>query len=156
MTLWITLRNLRTRALATLITLLAVALATATALVVPLLSKQVERGASDAAQVFDLLITAKGSPSQAVLSSLFYLDVPIGNLPYSEYTRLKTDPRTRRAVMLGFGDNYHGLPVVGTETSFFDQRLKPATRRTSTSRRASCSARSTTRCWGRLPPSRPG
>ncbi|WP_425146298.1 FtsX-like permease family protein [Deinococcus sp.] len=125
MTLWITLRNLRTRWLATLITLLAVALATATALVVPLLTRQVERGAQDAAQVFDLLITAKGSASQAVLSSLFYLDVPIGNLPYSEYARLKADPRTRRAVMLGFGDNYHGLPVVGTETRFFDQRLKP-------------------------------
>ncbi|WP_424952586.1 FtsX-like permease family protein [Deinococcus sp.] len=125
MTLWITLRNLRTRALATLITLLAVALATATALLVPLLSRQLERGAQDAAQVFDLLITAKGSASQAVLSSLFYLDVPIGNLPYSEYARLKNDPRTRRAVMLGFGDNFRGLPVVGTETGFFDQRLKP-------------------------------
>ena len=39
MTFWITLRNLRTRWLATLITLLAVALATATALVVPLLTR---------------------------------------------------------------------------------------------------------------------
>ena len=126
MTFWITLRNLRTRWLATLITLLAVALATATALVVPLLTRQVERGAQDAAQVFDLLITAKGSPSQAVLSSLFYLDVPIGNLPYSEYARLKADPRTRRAVPLGFGDNYRGLPVVGTDPSFFEQRLKPS------------------------------
>ena len=125
MTLWITLRNLRTRWLATLITLLAVSLATATALVVQLLSRQVERGAQDAAQVFDLLITAKGSPSQAVLSSLFYLDVPIGNLPYSEYARLKADPRTGRAVPLGFGDNYHGLPVVGTDPTFFEQRLKP-------------------------------
>jgi len=124
-TFWIALRNLRTRWLATLITLLAVSLATATALVVPLLSRQVERGAQDAAQVFDLLITAKGSPSQAVLSSLFYLDVPIGNLPYSEYTRLKADPRTLRAVPLGFGDNYHGLPLVGTDPSFFEQRLKP-------------------------------
>jgi len=124
-TLWITLRTLRTRALATLITLLAVALATATALVVPMLTRQVERGAQDAAQVFDLLVTAKGSPSQAVLSSLFYLDVPIGNLPYSEYARLKADPRTRRAVPLGFGDNYRGLPVVGTDRSFFDQRLQP-------------------------------
>lgn len=125
MTLWIIWRNLRTRALATLITLLAVSLATATALVVPLLSRQVERGAQDAAQVFDLLITAKGSPSQAVLSSLFYLDVPIGNLPYREYTRLKADPRTLRAVPLGFGDNYRGLPVVGTTPDFFEQRLKP-------------------------------
>jgi putative ABC transport system permease protein len=124
-TLWLTLRNLRVRALGSLLTVLAVALATATALVVPLLTSQVQRGAADAAQVFDLLITAKGSPVQAVLSSLYYLDVPIGNLPYSTYTALAADPRTRRAVPLGFGDNYQGLPVVGTGATFFDQRLSP-------------------------------
>lgn len=125
MTLWITLRNLRVRGWATFLTLLAVALATATALVVPLISKQVERGAADAAQVFDLLITAKGSPTQAVLSSLFYLDVPIGNIPYASYQQLAADKRTLRAVPLGFGDNYHGLPMVGTTQRFFEQRLKP-------------------------------
>ena len=125
MTLWITLRNLRVRGWATLLTLLAVALATATALIVPLISKQVERGAADAAQVFDLLITAKGSPTQAVLSSLFYLDVPIGNIPYATYQQLAADKRTRRAVPLGFGDNYRGLPLVGTNSRFFEQRLKP-------------------------------
>ncbi|WP_293913537.1 ABC transporter permease [Deinococcus sp.] len=125
MTLWITLRNLRVRGWATFLTLLAVALATATALVVPLVSKQVERGAADAAQVFDLLITAKGSPTQAVLSSLFYLDVPIGNMPYAVYQKLASDQRTLRAVPLGFGDNYRSLPVVGTSTRFFEQRLKP-------------------------------
>lgn len=125
MTLWVTLRNLRARGLATLLTLLAVALASATALVVPMLSRSVERGAADAAQVFDLLITAKGSPTQAVLSSLFYLDVPIGNIPYKTYEQLARDSRTARAVPLGFGDNFRGLPVVGTNAKFFDQRLKP-------------------------------
>ncbi|ADV67280.1 ABC transporter permease [Deinococcus maricopensis] len=125
MTLWVTLRNLRVRGLATLITTFAVALAVATALIVPLVTRQVERGAQDAAQVFDLLVTAKGSPTQAVLSSLFYLDVPIGNIPYAQYEHLRDDPRTARAVPLGFGDNYHGLPVVGTNAAFFDQRLKP-------------------------------
>jgi putative ABC transport system permease protein len=124
-TLWITLRNLRVRGWATVLTLLAVALATATALVVPLVSRQVESGAADAAQVFDLLITAKGSPTQAVLSSLFYLDVPIGNMPYSVYQQLALDKRTLRAVPLGFGDNYRSLPVVGTSARFFEQRLKP-------------------------------
>ncbi|GGJ32246.1 FtsX-like permease family protein [Deinococcus roseus] len=125
MTFWIALKNLKVRWMSTLITMLVVALATSIALVVPLVSRQVERGAQDAAQVFDLLITAKGSPTQAILSSLFYLDVPIGNIPYSEFQKLKTDDRTRRAVPLGFGDNYAGFPVVGTSPDFFTQKLTP-------------------------------
>lgn len=124
--LWTALRSLRHRAGALILTVLAVALATATALVVPLVTRQVERGAQDAAQVFDLLVTAKGSPTQAVMSSLFYLDVPTGNVPYLVYQRLKTAPGTRRAVPLALGDNYVGFPIVGTSPEFFDQRLKPS------------------------------
>lgn len=125
MTWWITWRILKARLGAAALTALAVALATAIALVVPLISRQVQGGAANAAQVFDLLVTSKGSSTQAVLSSLFYLDVPLANMPYSAYERLLADPRTRHAVPLGFGDNYQGFPLVGTKAAFFDQRLKP-------------------------------
>lgn len=125
MRLWIAWRNLRARGFASFLTALAVALAAAIALVVPLVSRQVERGAADAAQVFDLLVTSKGSPTQAVLSSLFYLDLPLANLKYDRYERLARDERTRRAVPLGFGDSFQGFPIVGTNTKFFEQRAKP-------------------------------
>ncbi|GAA5502384.1 hypothetical protein Dxin01_02128 [Deinococcus xinjiangensis] len=123
---WTALRSLRHRLGALLITVLAVALATATALVVPMVSRQVERGAQDAAQVFDLLVTARGSGTQAVMSTLFYLDVPIGNIPHHVYQTLKDAPGTRRAVPIALGDNFAGFPIVGTSTAFFDQRLKPS------------------------------
>jgi putative ABC transport system permease protein len=125
MTLWIVVRNLRVRALATVLTLMGVALATATALVVPLVLRSLERGAADAGQVFDLLIAAKGSPTQAVLSSLYLLQPPIANLPYEVYEKLAQDPRGRRVVPLGFGDNYLGSPLLGTNAQVFDLRLKP-------------------------------
>lgn len=123
--LWLALRTLRSRFGALLLTVCAVALATATALVVPLVTRQVERGAQDAAQVFDLLITARGSSTQAVMSTLFYLDAPIGNIPHQTYEDLKNSPGTRRAVPITLGDNYAGFPIVGTSKEFFDQRLKP-------------------------------
>jgi len=125
MTLWIVVRNLRARALATALTVLGVALATATALVVPLVLRSLEQGAAEAAQVFDLLIAAKGSPTQAVLSSLYLLQPPVGNLPYDLYRRLAQDPRTRRAVPLAFGDSYRGFPIIGTNAEVFALRLKP-------------------------------
>jgi len=121
---WIALRNLRVRWLQTLLTALVVALATGIAILVPLISSGAQRGAAEATQVFDLLIAKKGSPTQAVLSSLFYQGAPIGNLPYSEFLKLEQDPRTARVIPLGFGDNYAGFPIVGTSEKFFDQRLK--------------------------------
>jgi len=122
---WTALRTLRSRWGAVLLTVLAVALATATALTVPLVTRQVERGAQDAAQVFDLLIAAPGSATQALTSSLFYLDAPTGNLPAALYEELRDAPGTRRAVPIALGDNHLGFPIVGTNVSFFDQRLKP-------------------------------
>jgi hypothetical protein len=123
---WIGLRNLRTRAFLTLITVAVVAAATATALVVPMALRQVDRGATEAVQVFDLLVTAKGSPTQAVLSSLFYLDVPLDNLPYAMYQELANDQRTARAVPIGLGDSFRGHPIVGTDDGFFELRLDRA------------------------------
>ena len=123
MMFWIALRNLRVRWLQTLLTALVVALATGIAILVPLVSSGAQRGAAEATQVFDLLIAKKGSPSQAVLSSLFYQGAPIGNLPYSEFVKLERDPRSARVIPLGFGDNYAGFPIVGTSEKFFEQRL---------------------------------
>ncbi|CAM3493495.1 ABC-type antimicrobial peptide transport system, permease component [Deinococcus saxicola] len=123
--LWTALRGLRARAGALAITVLAVALATATALTVPLVTRQIERGAQDAAQVFDLLIAAPGSATQALTSSLFYLDTPTGNISEKLYEELRDSPGTRRAVPIGLGDNHLGFPIVGTNAAFFDQRLRP-------------------------------
>ncbi len=120
---WIGLRNLRTRAFHTVLTIAVVAAATATALVVPMTLRQVDRGATEAVQVFDLLVTAKGSATQAVLSSLFYLDAPIGNVPYAVFAALADDPRTRRAVPIGLGDSFRGHPIVGTDGGFFELSL---------------------------------
>jgi hypothetical protein len=120
---WIGLRNLRARAFHTVLTIAVVAAATATALVVPMTLRQVDRGATEAVQVFDLLVTAKGSATQAVLSSLFYLDAPIGNVPYAVFAELANDPRTLRAVPIGLGDSFRGHPIVGTDVGFFELRL---------------------------------
>lgn len=55
-----------------------------------------------------------------VLSSVYHLDSPTGNLPYSEYERLIRDPRVAWAAPIGLGDNYAGYRIVGTEAHFFD------------------------------------
>lgn len=124
MTLWVALRNLRSRWAGTILTILAVALAGTLALVVPMLLNQLERGAADSAQVFDLLITSPGGQVQAVTSSVFLMEAPLGNVPYSLYEELLADERTLRVVPIGMGDSLRGFPVVGTTAEFFDMRLE--------------------------------
>jgi putative ABC transport system permease protein len=118
-TLWFLWRNLRTRGFENALTLLAVALGVAVALAVPLILGSLREGVIRASNSFDLLITARGSPTQAVLNTLFYQEAPIGNLPYSLYESLERDPRTAKLIPLGFGDNYNGSPMVGTSSLFF-------------------------------------
>jgi putative ABC transport system permease protein len=119
-TLWLLVRNLRTRALENALTVVAVMLGVAVALAVPLILASLREGVIRASNSFDLLIAARGSPTQAVLNTIFYQEAPVGNVPYSVYERLERDPRTAKLIPLGFGDNYNGSPVVGTSSKFFE------------------------------------
>jgi putative ABC transport system permease protein len=126
MVLWIAWRNLRSRALEAFLASLGVALAVTLALIVPMVLRSLERGTKDFLQVFDLLVARKGSSAQAVLSSLFLLQPPAGNLSYKLYRSLEKDPRTKRLIPLAFGDSYLGFPVVGTNGSFFTLSQGPS------------------------------
>ncbi len=120
--LWVLWRSLRMRWLANGLTVLAVLLGVGLALVVPMSVNSFQRGAVDASRIFDLLVTAEGSETQVVLNSIYYQSAPVGNIPYRVYESLANDPRTARAVPLGFGDNYAGYPLVGTSPAYFDLR----------------------------------
>ncbi len=125
LTLWVLLRSLRMRLFANVLTVVAVLLGVGLALVVPLSLRAFQRGATEAAQIFDLLVTAEGSQTQAVLSTIYYQNAPVGNIPYRVYAALRDDPRTERAVPVGFGDSVQGYPLVGTTPAYFALRTAP-------------------------------
>ena len=68
----------------------------------------------------DLVVGAKGSPLQIILSSLFQLDVPTGNIPLAVVERLQHNMMVRRAVPVSLGDNYLGYRIVGTSAAYAD------------------------------------
>ncbi|NQX95420.1 MAG: ABC transporter permease [Erythrobacter sp.] len=78
-----------------------------------------ERFERDARGV-DLVVGSKGSPLQLILSSVFHVDQPTGNIPYSSLALLRRDPAVARAVPLALGDNFRGYRIVGTDESFSD------------------------------------
>ena len=79
-----------------------------------------ERALSRDAGLYDLVAGGKGSPLQLVLSSVYHIDSPTGNLPYADFELFQRDPRILWSAPVGLGDNYAGYRIVGTETQFFD------------------------------------
>lgn len=122
-------RYLWARALVTLLTLAGVALGAALITAVLAIKRETQRAFLDEAALVDLVVGAKGSPLQLVLSSVYHLDVPTGNIAYEEFDRLRADPLVRRAVPIGLGDNYRGFRIVGTTPEFYAlDRLDLSTR----------------------------
>ena len=66
----------------------------------------------------DLVISAKGSPLQMILSSIYHIDVPTGNIPLKDTRWLKKNRYVNKAIPLALGDSYESFRIVGTEESY--------------------------------------
>jgi putative ABC transport system permease protein len=62
----------------------------------------------------DMVVGAKGSPLQLILSGVYQIDAPTGNIPMSELQSLQTNPLVKQVLPLSMGDNYKGFRIVGT------------------------------------------
>lgn len=66
----------------------------------------------------DLVVGAKGSPLQLILSSLYHVDNPTGNIRLAEARQLAQNQFIELAVPISLGDNFKGHRLIGTEESF--------------------------------------
>lgn len=66
----------------------------------------------------DLVIGAKGSPLQLVMSSVYHTDIPTGNINYNEVKRFEKHPYIKSLLPISLGDSYKGYRIVGTSTEF--------------------------------------
>ncbi len=69
---------------------------------------------------FDMVVGAKGSPLQLVLSSVLHVDVPTGNIKLKDVSMLQKHPFVETAIPVSYGDNHKGFRILGTETSYLD------------------------------------
>ena len=113
-------RNIVTRPVQTLITILVVGLAIALSVAVLQLNDGLQRGIIRASDPFGVLVVgAKGSAQQLVLSTLLLQGNPVGNIPQHIYAELAADPRVALAVPLAMGDNVGNARIIGTSPDFF-------------------------------------
>ena len=109
---------LRARPLATALNLLLLALGIATITLLLLATSQLEERMSRDARGFDLVAGAKGSPMQLVLSAIFHLDAPTGNIPLAAAQALARSPLVKKSIPLALGDSYRSFRIVGTNHDY--------------------------------------
>lgn len=112
------LAYLAARPLATALTLASFALGIGTIALLLIGAQQLEQSAKQGAKGIDLVVGAKGSPIQLVLSSIFHVDVPTGNIPLDEAEKLARHPLVKSAIPLALGDSVDGHRIVGTTEAY--------------------------------------
>jgi len=78
-----------------------------------------ERISKDGAGI-DLVVGAKGSPLQLILSSVYHIDIPTGNIAYETTKIMNNNPQVKKAIPLALGDNWRGFRIVGTTNEYLD------------------------------------
>lgn len=111
-------KNIWSKPLNAALNILLIAFGTGILTVLLLASTQIEDKLAKNSKDIDLVVGAKGSPLQLILSSIYYIDFPTGNIPMSEAKKLMRNPFVKRAVPLALGDNYNGVRIVGTDSSY--------------------------------------
>jgi putative ABC transport system permease protein len=109
---------MRDRPWTTALNILLLAFAVAALVILLNFSSQLgERFERDARGV-DLVVGAKGSPLQLILSSIYHVDTPTGNIPLGSVDLLRRDPAVAQVIPLALGDNFRGFRIVGTEPAY--------------------------------------
>jgi putative ABC transport system permease protein len=105
-------------------TALSIILLTASVAIITLLillQEQFEKNFDDNIEGIDLVLGAQGSPLQLILSSVYQIDAPTGNIDYTEAKKWMRNSAVKTAIPLAFGDNYRGFRIVGTTEAYLSK-----------------------------------
>lgn len=68
----------------------------------------------------DMVVGAKGSPLQLILSSVYHIDSPTGNISLEEAENISENRMVGSSIKILYGDNYKGFRIVGAEKKFIE------------------------------------
>ena len=108
------------RPLATGLNVILLAFGLAIITVLLLVQHQFEQKMTRDAAGIDLVVGAKGSPLQLILSSVYHIDFPTGNIKVEEAQRISRSRLVKQVIPLAMGDNFQGLRILGTNHDYLD------------------------------------
>lgn len=110
-------KNLTNKPLTMLLSIVLFALGVGLISLLFLLENQLQKNFEKNLAGIDLVIGAKGSPLQMILSSMYHIDAPTGNISLGEIRPFLNPkhPLIETAIPLSMGDSYRGYRILGTE-----------------------------------------
>ena len=117
-TLFLAWRYLWSRPLGAALNLLLLSLGLASITFLLLVGHQLNQAFERDLAGIDLVVGAKGSPMQLILSGVFHIDVPPGNVPLKAVRELEKNPLVASLIPISLGDNFRGFRIVGTSHDY--------------------------------------
>ena len=111
-------KNIISKPLPSLLSMLLLAVGLSTAIILKLTEHQLTENINNTGKDVKLVIGAKGSRLQLVLSSVFQIDNPTGNINYGFYTLLKRNRMIKEMIPVSMGDSYKRKRIVGTNHDY--------------------------------------
>jgi putative ABC transport system permease protein len=112
--------NLKADRLSTALSIMLLAIGVGMVAFVMVVSQQLTDRFNRDIRGIDMVVGAKGSPLQLILSAVYQMDSPTGNIPLSEVKRLQKHPLVKYSIPLAYGDSYQGYRIVGTEEKYLE------------------------------------
>ncbi len=109
---------LKARPLNTVLNILLLGLGIAVITILLLFNKQLQEKITQNAKGIDLVVGAKGSPMQLILSNIFHVDFPTGNIKLADAERIARNRLVKTAIPLALGDSYSGFRIIGTSAEY--------------------------------------
>ncbi|MGF1533258.1 MAG: ABC transporter permease [Bernardetiaceae bacterium] len=118
--LFLTLKNLYAKPLQLALNLLLLSLGVSVISLLLVMESKLNQQFKRNLEGINMVVGAKGSPLQLILSAVYHVDDPTGNIPLSEAKKILAHPLVKSGIPLAYGDSYQGYRIVGTETTYLD------------------------------------
>ena len=106
------------RPLAAALNLLLLSLGLASIALVLLVNHQIQQAFARDLAGIDVVVGAKGSPLQLILSGVFQIDTPTGNVPLADVQTLQANPQVAKLIPISMGDSFKGYRIIGTTPDY--------------------------------------
>ena len=98
--------------------MLLLSLGLASITLVLLVNHQIQQAFARDLAGIDVVVGAKGSPLQLILSGVFQIDTPTGNVPLADVQALQTNPQVAKLIPISMGDSFKGYRIIGTTPDY--------------------------------------
>ena len=114
------LLSLKSRCSSTILAVLLTTFGISISIILVQFENHIKNRLNNDGKKIDIVVGAKGSPLQIVLSSIYHIDLPTGNIPFSSLKTISQDPLVEKVIPLALGDNWKNNRIVGTTHEYIE------------------------------------